>query len=71
MNVGDEQYRKKLRRYNTLLFVDNPSARQQIEMAQLDRELTAAELQGKGLRAIVDDYDEAMRNAGSLGVIEL
>lgn len=44
MRVGDEQYRKKLRRYNTLLFLDSPTARQSIEMAQLDRELTAAEM---------------------------
>lgn len=71
MTVGDEVYRKKLRRYNTLLWLDAPTVRQQAEMAELDAALTRAELQGKGLRGLVDDYDAAMRNAGSLGVVEL
>lgn len=68
MRVGDEQYRKKLRRYNTLLFLDSPTARQSIEMAQLDRELTAAELTGRGLRAIADDYERAMALGDGSGV---
>lgn len=71
MKLGTEEYRKALRRYNTLLWLDAPTPRQQTEMAELDAKLTAAELQGKGLRELVSDYDDALRNAGSLGVIEL
>lgn len=71
MTVGDEIYRKKLRRYNTLLWLDAPTPRQQAEMAELDAALTKAELQGKGLGGLSEDYDAVMRNANSLGTVEL
>jgi hypothetical protein len=71
MNVGSEQYRKALRRYNTLLFLDAPSERQQEEMARLDAQLTAAEMRGRAIRELVDDYAFAVGQAGNLGGTEL
>jgi hypothetical protein len=43
MNVGDEEYRKMLRRFNTLWFLDKRTAKQDEELAHLDAALSKAE----------------------------
>lgn len=68
MKMGDERYRKALRRWNTLNWLDEPTERQRAEKARLEAELAAAEMRGP-IAAVVDDYD-LMRNAGDLGGVE-
>ena len=44
MKMGSERYRKALRRWNTLNWLDNPTERQRAERERLEAELSAAEL---------------------------
>ena len=71
MRMGDERYKKMLRRYNTLNWLDNPTDAQRAERARLDAELSAAELRGSVIAAVTDDYDFAVRQVGDLGGAEL
>lgn len=70
MVAGDEKYKKLLRRWNTLNWLDARTQRQDIEMARINAELTTAELQGRGLSGLADDYASIMA-AGDLGGTEL
>ena len=71
MRMGSERYRKTLRRYNTLNWLDNPTDAQRAELARLDAELNAAELRGSVIAAVTDDYEFAVRQVGDLGGVEL
>lgn len=71
MKFGDAEYRRLLRRYNQLEWLTYPSAEERIEMININARLTEVELKGRGLRALVDDYDLMTREAGNLGGVEL
>lgn len=71
MKMGSERYRKALRRWNTLSWLDEPTERQRAERARLEAELTAAEMADSPFALIADDYGEVMlRVAGDLGGVE-
>ena len=73
MRMGDERYRKLMRRWHTLSWLDAPTDRQRKEMQEIDRALHECELRhvrGSVIAAVVDDY-ELMKNAGDLGGTEL
>lgn len=70
MKPGDEQYKKALRRWTVLRKLDNPTPRQAQERDALNAELERAE-RAASIERVVSDYDEAMKNANSLGTVEL
>lgn len=77
MNVGDAEYKAALRRYTEL--VDQPvrTWTHLAEMLRIGRQLIDAEMRFEAethaptMRDLVDDWDVAMRNANSLGTVEL
>ena len=71
MNMGSEKYRKTLRRWNTLSWLDEPTERQRAEKARLEAELTAAEMADSPFALIADDYEFATGQAGNLGGTEI
>ena len=74
MKLGDNEYRKLLRRITELESYGVPTLAQEIEIAHIKTRLTAAELQGRGITAnlerLADDYASVMA-AGDLGGVEL
>jgi len=70
MRVGDEQYRKTLRRWHSLSLLTKPTTRQKNELARVEAALNEAELQAKGFGALTDDYDQ-LRQMGDLGGVEV
>jgi hypothetical protein len=82
MNVGDEQYRKHLKRWHSLSLLTRPTPRQQKELACVEAALSDAEMRHEvnaALRTsvpfemLVDDADvlALIRDAGNLGPVEL
>lgn len=70
MRYGDETYRRKLRRYQELCWLDRLTWREARERLRLNQELTACELQGRGLRGMVEDYERALELGDMSGAEE-
>jgi hypothetical protein len=51
MKVGDEEYRKMLRRWHTLMLRDRRTPAQEEELDRIEEQLTVAELKGKEVEA--------------------
>jgi hypothetical protein len=51
MKVGDEEYRKLLRRWNTLILRDRRTPAQEAELDRIEEQLEAAELKAKEVEA--------------------